>query len=257
MLSPLLFILVLEALPREFRTGVPLELLYADDLAVIADTLDECITKLKAWKNGMENKGLRVNTKKTKFMISGAGLDVLCDSGAFPCAVCRSGVGANSISCSQCKLWVHKKCSGIKGRLNVTLDYVCPRCLDQVRPIDGRPITQVEVDGMLLDVEASFCYLGDMLSPGGGCALAIATRCSTTWEKFRKLLPILTSKHVSPLTRGKVFSACIRSVLLHGSETWAPTAPDLQRCEKDKPTAAYPRNWETICSLNIKPGLSK
>ena len=28
-------------------------------------------------------------------------------------------------------------------------------------------------------------------------------------------------------------------------------------CEKDKPTAAYPRNWETICSLNIKPGLSK
>ena len=28
-------------------------------------------------------------------------------------------------------------------------------------------------------------------------------------------------------------------------------------CEKDTPTAAYPRNWETICSLNIKPGLSK
>ena len=28
-------------------------------------------------------------------------------------------------------------------------------------------------------------------------------------------------------------------------------------CEKDTPTAAYPRNWETICNLNIKPGLSK
>ena len=28
-------------------------------------------------------------------------------------------------------------------------------------------------------------------------------------------------------------------------------------CEKDKPTAAYPRNWETICSLNIKIGFSK
>ena len=27
-------------------------------------------------------------------------------------------------------------------------------------------------------------------------------------------------------------------------------------CEKDKPTAAYPRNWKTICSLNIKPGLT-
>ena len=53
----------------EFRTGVPWELLYADDLAVIADTLKECIDKLKAWKNGMENRGLRVNMKKTKFMI--------------------------------------------------------------------------------------------------------------------------------------------------------------------------------------------
>ena len=74
--SPLLFILVLEALSREFHTGVLWELLYADDLAMIADTLEECITKLKTWKNGMENRGLRVNMKKTKFMISGAGLDI-------------------------------------------------------------------------------------------------------------------------------------------------------------------------------------
>ena len=109
---------------------------------------------------------------------------------------------------------------------------MCPRCLDQARPTDSRPITQVEVDGTLLEVGASFCYLGDRLS--GGCALAIATRCSTAWGKFRKLLPKLTSKHVSPLTRGKVFSASIRSSLLHGSETWAPTAPDLQRlCRND------------------------
>ena len=146
----------------------------------------------------MENRGLRVNMKKTKFMISGAPLDMLRDS----CTVCRSGVGANSINCSQCKLWVHKKCSGIKGRLNVTPNYVCPRCLDQACPIDGSPITQVEVDDTLLDMEASFSYLGDMLSAGGGCALAIATRCSTAWGKFRKLFPILTSKHVSPLTHG-------------------------------------------------------
>ena len=159
---------------------------------------------------------------------------MLRDAGAIPCAICRSGVGANSICCSQCKLWVHKKCCGIKGGLNVTPDYVCPRCLDQACPIDGRPIAQVEVDGTLLDVEASFCYLGDMLGTGGGCTLAIATRCSTAWGKFRKLLPILNSKHVSPLTRGKVFSACICSVVLHGSETWAPTAPDLQRLHRNE-----------------------
>ena len=37
-LSPLLFILVLEALSREFRNGVPWELLYAVDLGLIVDT---------------------------------------------------------------------------------------------------------------------------------------------------------------------------------------------------------------------------
>ena len=46
-LSPLYFIPVLEALSQEFHTGVFCELLYADDLAVISDTLEECITNLK------------------------------------------------------------------------------------------------------------------------------------------------------------------------------------------------------------------
>ena len=36
-------------------------------------------------------------------------------------------------------------------------------------------------------------------------------------------------------TCGKVFKACVRSALLHGSETWAPTVPDLQRlCQNDR-----------------------
>ena len=95
--------------------------------------------------------------KKTKFMVSGPGLDLLSDSRAFPCAVCRSGVGVNSIQCSQCMYWVHKKkCSGVRGRLAEDPDYVCPRCCDQARPIDNRPVTQVDVNGVLLDVESSF-----------------------------------------------------------------------------------------------------
>ena len=82
------------------------------------------------------------------------------------------------------------------------------------------------MDGKLLDMESNFCYLGDMLCAGGGCKFAIVTRCSTAWE-FKRLLPILTSKHVSLRTHGKVFNACLRSALLHGtSETLAPTAPD-------------------------------
>ena len=72
-----------------------------------------------------------------------------------------------------------------------------------------------------------------MLSAGGSCSLAIITRCCTAWGKFKKLLPILTSKHISLTVRGKVFDTCVRSALLHGSETWAPTAPDLQRLRRN------------------------
>ena len=49
-LSSLLFILVLETLLRQFLTSVPWELLYADNLAVMADSLEECIARLKVWK---------------------------------------------------------------------------------------------------------------------------------------------------------------------------------------------------------------
>jgi len=81
------------------------ELLYADDLAVIIDSLEESVSKLKVWKEGMESKGLRVIIKKTKLMITGPGLDVLRDSVALPCAVCRSGAGVKAINCLQFTLW--------------------------------------------------------------------------------------------------------------------------------------------------------
>ena len=62
--------MVLEALSMEFRTGCPWELLYADDLVIIARTIEELTVKLKEWKEGMESKGLRVNMGKTKVMVS-------------------------------------------------------------------------------------------------------------------------------------------------------------------------------------------
>jgi len=150
------------------------------------------------------------------------------------CQVCQNGVGAsNAIKCLKCTHRVHKRCSGIQGRIVANPNYVCPRCRGQACPIDGKTVKQVHVDGTLLDVEASFCYLGDMLSAGGSCSLAIITRCCTAWGKFKKFLLILTSKNISLTVRGKLFDAYVRSALLYESETWAPTAPDLQRLHRN------------------------
>ena len=141
-LSPLLFIIVLEALSSEFRCGVPWEDLYADNLVIIAESLEECVRRLLTWKDAMEEKGLRVNAGKTKIMICGTGLDLLQSSGEFPCAVCRTGVGSNSIFCKGCKHWVHKKCSGLKC-LTEDPDYRCTQCKGTARPLDGRPQREV------------------------------------------------------------------------------------------------------------------
>ena len=37
-LSPLLFVIVMEMISRELRAGLPLELLYADDLILMAES---------------------------------------------------------------------------------------------------------------------------------------------------------------------------------------------------------------------------
>ena len=53
-LSPLLFIIVLETLSCAFPSGVPWEDLYAYDLAIIAESLKECVRRLLTWKEAME-----------------------------------------------------------------------------------------------------------------------------------------------------------------------------------------------------------
>ena len=178
-LSPLPFIIVLEALSREFGAGVPWEDLYADDLVIIADSLEECVRRLLIWKEAMEKKGLRVNAGKTKVMICGkAWTSCRVQANTHACTVFRTGVGNNSIYCNGCKLWVHKKCSGLQ-RLTPNPDYRSAWCMGNARPIDGRPQSEVQVGPDKLEVVASFCYIGDMLSAGGSCEMAVTTRVKT------------------------------------------------------------------------------
>ena len=128
-------------------------------------------------------------------------------------------MGSNSIFCNGCKHWAHKKCSGLK-HLTKDPDYRCTRCRETARPLDGRPQKEVQVGPDKLEVVASFCYLGDMLSVAGGCELSTTTRVKTAWKKFKDLLPVLSSCHLSFKTRGRVYSSCV-------------TKPNLQRLQQN------------------------
>jgi len=99
-LSPLLFVIVMEAIFREFRVALPWELLYADDLVVIAETEEDLIKRLNEWKNNIENRSVRVNMNNTKVMISGERQKPVQKAARWPCGVCGRGVGSNSIQCT-------------------------------------------------------------------------------------------------------------------------------------------------------------
>ena len=62
-LSSLLFVIVMEAISREFRVALPWELLYADDLAAIAEREEELIKRLNEWKDNVESKGESIGKK--------------------------------------------------------------------------------------------------------------------------------------------------------------------------------------------------
>src|SRR5277367_6062151 len=77
----------------------------------------------------MERKGLCINMGKTKVMRSQFNDVQAVDSGKWPCGVCRKGVGLNSVMCGVCKKWVHKKCSGVKGKLKLDMKFTYSVCV--------------------------------------------------------------------------------------------------------------------------------
>ena len=91
------------------------------------------------------------------------------------------------------------------------------RCRGTAPPFDGRPQKKVQVGPDKLEVVASFCYLGDMLSAAGGCELSTTIRVKTAWKKFKDLLPVLSSRHLSFKTHG-----CVYTVLVWGAQCSIP-----------------------------------
>ena len=110
----------------------------------------------------------------------------------------------------------------------VAKSFICRGCLN---PVTSAVRTSVDIAASAkLEFVDKFCYLGDMLSVDAAVEARIRTGCN----KFRQLVPLLTNKDVSLIMRGRLYSSCVRSSMLHGSETWPLTKENvvaLQRAE--------------------------
>ena len=65
----------------------------------------------------------------------------------------------------------------------------------------------------------NFPILGDTLGSGRGVVEAARARVRCAWAKFRELSPILTVCGASYRIKGRIYSARVQNVLIHGTET--------------------------------------
>ena len=94
-------------------------------------------------------------------------------------------------------------------------------------------------------------YAGDILSVDEGADAIVEAIIWIGWNKFRQLVPLLTNKDVSLIMRGRLYSSCVWSSMLHGSETWPVRKENemaLQRAEM--------RMVRRMCGVNVKDRLA-
>ena len=74
-------------------------------------------------------------------------------------------MGGNSIECGQCKNWIHKRCSKIKGKIESNANFKCAVCIggrDKPVESDCKKIkTMIIEQGVDFECVRKFCYLGE------------------------------------------------------------------------------------------------
>src|SRR3989441_1602792 len=196
-LSPILFNIAMQAIADNFKKGLPWDLLYADDLVLLAESKAELEKRLLVWIMRLKEEGRMANIGKTKVMNCKVGVGQVENSGKFPCGICRKGVAENSICCSSCKKWIHKRCSGVVGSLDKIGIFMCRNCtaggvkvVDEVKQFVLGNNDKIEVVG-------KFCYLGDVIGKGGGAEETSIARVRGAWGKFMDPKMLLTAREAS------------------------------------------------------------
>ncbi|KAH8333438.1 hypothetical protein KR067_003621 [Drosophila pandora] len=80
--------------------------------------------------------------------------------------------------------------------------------------------SMITICGKSVEYVDSFVYLGTVISANGGVEKDMENRLSKARSAFGRLQRIWRNQQISRKTKLRIFNACIKSVLLYGSETW-------------------------------------
>ena len=95
-----------------------------------------------------------------------------------------------------------------------------------------------------MELMDKFCYLGDMLSVDGDADAVVETRIRIRWSKF--------NKDISLIVRWRLYSSCVQSSMLHGSETWPVRKENVVALQQ-----AEMRMVRWMCDVKVKDKSSK
>ena len=192
------------------------ELLYADDLVLMSETMEDFKKRYWSWNDALESKSLKSNTRKTKLMVSGSEGEVFKIK-IGPYGVCGRRFMANSVLYIKCGNWVHGRCAKIKKvNTRLAMFFICSKCIGIMEE------TVDSIEKLCNEVETvnGFCYLGDRLNASGGCEAAVTARVKIGWVRFRECGVLLLGNRFPLRMKGKVYRCFARSAILYGSETW-------------------------------------
>ena len=129
-ISPLWFAIGIDVVTNEIKEGMSQEILYADDIVLIAETKVKLPKKNYTWKSALESKGVKVNLVKTKVMVSVIGqISLNPCSKKDQCGICGRKTMVNAVLCKSSLNWIHGSCAKInKGKNTLTIDLKCRKC---------------------------------------------------------------------------------------------------------------------------------
>ena len=126
---------MVDMVTENVRNGLISEMLYADDVVLMSETMKRLREKFWKWKKAFESEGLKVNLGRTKVVVSGTEGEVSV-SKVDPCSICGKRVTANLVLSVKCGKWIHGRCTKVKRVKRWGRDFVGGRCKKQFKLMD-------------------------------------------------------------------------------------------------------------------------
>ena len=108
-------------------------------------------------------------------------------------------------------------CSSDKSAAMFAMRFAPPKCKMMLQEWVGVTLN-LSINGQFMERVDMFTYLGSCITPDGSIAEELSSRIQKARQAFSNLHHLWRRNDIKLSTKGRVYSAAVRSVLLYGSE---------------------------------------